>query len=125
MISKFLERRRKNKAIKNYIRKLPSYLEKQYGKSRHYSEEQVKSALEKHNISSKYDSYAYSLYVSPKEVEGILIRLGESKSGKELRQVMVSAFIGYSISPFGSVFGSDAATGDSGGGDSGGGGGGD
>lgn len=114
MISKFLEKRRKDKAIKSYIRKLPSYLEKQYGKSKYYSEEQVKSALEEHNINSKYDSYAYSLYMSQKEVEGVLVRLGESRTGKELRKYMVSALICYSIS-------SNTAAGDSNSGDSGGG----
>ena len=95
---KFLENRKKNKAIKKYIRRLPAYLEKEYGKKRFYSEKQISTILDKYNIRSKYDSYAYSMCMTEKEANGVLTKLSESRSAKELNKFMIISLMNYNLS---------------------------
>ena len=107
----FIERYKKDKAIKRYIRHLDSYLSRRYGTNNHYTEEQIKSTLDKHKINGKYAAYAYVLYMKPQEVDGVLMKIGESKNARELRKFVATTYASYIMSSPGDYGNSDSSSG--------------
>ena len=87
----------KHRAIKKYIRDLGPSLKKRYGTSEYYTEGQIRTTLEKYKIGGKYASYAYGLYLIPEDLGGILERLNESESSKNVRVYLASNYIGSSL----------------------------
>ncbi len=53
---------RKRSAIRDYVRKLPELLVKDYGFSQSYTALQIKSTVERHKLSTEYIRYAISMY---------------------------------------------------------------
>ncbi len=127
-----IKRYQKHRSIKKYIRNLGPSLKKRYGFSEYYTEGQIKTTMEKSKIGGQYASYAYGLYLAPRELEGVLERLYEAHSSKKMRVYLATHYVGgsldYSYSDImatscyqeGSDSG-DGGEGDGGGGDGGGG----
>lgn len=92
-----IERYQRHRSIKKYIRSLGSSLKKRYGVNEYYTEGQIRTTLEVHKIGGKYASYAYGLYLAPKNLSGILERLNESRTSKNMRIYLATNYIGGTI----------------------------
>lgn len=53
---------KKNRAIKSYIKKLPSLLAKDYGASKTYTPMQVRKTIERSGLSVDYSCYAIAMF---------------------------------------------------------------
>ena len=56
----------KKRAIRKYIKTLRSELPKRYGKSKHYTEGQIRRTVSDLNLNNKYIYYALAMYMTEK-----------------------------------------------------------
>ena len=93
LIANYLRHRK----IKKYIRTLGPFLKKRYGSNEYFTEDQIRSTLETLGLGGKYATYAYGLYAAPEELCGVLSKLNEVKSVREVRTFIASNYLGTSI----------------------------
>jgi hypothetical protein len=74
----FLKTLRKRWATRDYARKLPRLLAKDYGFSLSYSPRQVRSTIERYRLSDYYSCYAISMFCDRTAFEQYHNGLGES-----------------------------------------------
>ncbi len=89
---KFIEDYVRHRTIKKYINKLGSYLKKKYGIKEYYTEEEINSFLGKYSLGKKHMAYAYALYMVPEHLDGVLIKINESKSAKIIKQHLAANY---------------------------------
>jgi len=58
----FISNFKRNRAIKSYIKKLPSLLAKDYGKSKTYTPKQVKRTIERAGLSATNACYGIAIF---------------------------------------------------------------
>ncbi len=80
---------KKNKAIKKFLRILPSHLRKRYGGSEYYTRGQVERTLEEENIGSLYKGYALAVFLSPDDAINVL---GSSEIYQDLRKEIADKY---------------------------------
>ncbi|MBV7263457.1 hypothetical protein KCG43_15750 [Photobacterium sp. WH24] len=74
LIRKFKKRR----AIKSYIKKLPSMLKRDYRKSKRYTPKQVKSTIERGGLSVVYACYGIAMFSNRKDFDQFHQEIGEN-----------------------------------------------
>ena len=62
-ISKWFSNLKRRRAIKRYAKKLGPVLKKRYGKSKHYTSGQIRTAVTKRRLSHNHICYAYAMYM--------------------------------------------------------------
>lgn len=80
-----LERFRRKRAIKAYIKKLPRLLDRDYGGDGRYTHRQVQRAVERHNLPPAYTPYAVAMFSSREEFEEFQEETGDSSDYQTLR----------------------------------------
>ncbi|MFV1985344.1 MAG: DUF6559 family protein [Thiohalomonadales bacterium] len=89
-----IEKYKNHRAIKQYLKKLGPLLKNRYGKSKFYTEGQVRKTVEEFKLNDQYIEYALAMYMQPDECDGVLIRLGKSKRSRQLRKYIATKYIG-------------------------------
>jgi len=84
-IAGFFQRYRKRKTIGLYLTRLDPVLERLYGKSSHYTPEQVKQAAIKANLPMADLCYGLSVYCTPEDFEAYHTAHGEDCNYWEMR----------------------------------------
>jgi hypothetical protein len=74
----FLEALRKRRATRDYARKLPSLLARDYGASRAYTPSQVSRTIERYGLNSDYSCYAISMFSGRMDFDQYHHGLGEN-----------------------------------------------
>jgi hypothetical protein len=74
----FLEAWRKRRATRDYARRLPKLLAKDYGASQSYTPVQVKRTIDRYNMNSEYSCYGLSMFCDREEFDQYHHTLGES-----------------------------------------------
>lgn len=69
---------KRNRAIKSYIKKLPSLLAKDYGKSKTYTPKQVKKTIERSGLSVSDACYGIAMFSSREAFDQYHQETGES-----------------------------------------------
>ena len=72
-----LGRFRKQRAIKSYINKLPLLLAKDYGSSKRYKPQQIRSTIMRSNLDDFYSCYAISMFSNREDFEQFHLENGE------------------------------------------------
>ena len=75
---KFIRRLRKNRAIRNYLKKLPGLLAKEYGRSTHYRPLQIKRTIERAGLDPIHACYAIAMFSAREDFIQFHIDAGET-----------------------------------------------
>ncbi|MDH5447164.1 MAG: hypothetical protein OEY52_16565 [Gammaproteobacteria bacterium] len=121
---------KRNRAIKSYIKKLPSLLAKDYGKSKTYTPKQVKRTIERSGLSVTDACYGIAMFSSREAFDQYHQETGESCNYDSMRCEIADKHFGgnseFEISDIASASSSygggfdDGGFADAGGGDGGG-----
>lgn len=76
-ISKWFSNLKRRRAIKRYAKKLGPVLKKRYGKSKHYTQGQIQTAVTKRRLSHNHISYAYAMYMDKPSFNKLHEELGK------------------------------------------------
>lgn len=88
----FLGRRR---AIKRYLRRLPSLLSRDYGHRGPYTPEQVESTIRRHNVTSvAFAPYAMAIFSDREKVEALWRQADARHDYDRIRYEIGSAYFG-------------------------------
>lgn len=80
----FLNTKRR-RAIKKYAKKLGPVLKKRYGKSKHYTPGQIKTATTKARLSHDHICYAYAMYMDKANFDTLHEELGKECNYNDMR----------------------------------------
>lgn len=83
---------KKNKAIKSYIVKLPKILSKEYGKSKHYTPEQVSKSIERSGLQTVYAYFAISIFCTQQSYDSYYQPSGQAVSYDESRSEIADSY---------------------------------
>jgi hypothetical protein len=87
----FLTALRKRRVTRDYARKLPRLLAKDYGFSQSYSPRQVRSTIERYRLNGDYSCYAISMFSDRPAFEQYHRELGEHCNYDEMRAEVAAA----------------------------------
>lgn len=86
----------KRRAIKNYARKLPALLKKDYGWSDKYTVGQVRRSIERHRLNPNYTIYAYAMFICKNDFQQLDQKT--SMTYEELRLELTDSYRSFSVS---------------------------
>jgi len=87
----FLEALRKRRVTRDYARRLPKLLAKDYGFALSYSPRQVRSTIERYGLNSDYSCYAISMFSDRVAFEQYHNGLGENCAYDTMRAEVAAA----------------------------------
>jgi len=90
----FFERWRKRRAIKNYARRLPGLLAKDYGRSKSYTPAQVRSSIERHGLNTEYSCYGVAMFSDRESFDQFHADIGEPCNYDDMRHEIAHDFFG-------------------------------
>jgi hypothetical protein len=111
-----IDRFKKRRAIKSYVRKLPGLLVKDYGRLAHYQPLQVRRTIERAGLDTTYACYAIAMFSLREDFAQFHMDAGENCDFDAMRgEVAQDHFrgdAGFTVEDVGNVFGehSSAAT---------------
>ena len=76
---------KRNRAIKSYIKKLPSLLAKDYGKANGYNPKQVKRTIERYDLNVIYACYGIAMFCRRDSFDKYHQEIGESRNYDDMR----------------------------------------
>src|SRR5581483_10888155 len=91
----FLEAFRRRRATRDYARKLPNLLARDYGAAREYTPRQVRKTIERYGLNGDYSCYAIAMFSGRTDFDQFHRSLGESCDYDTMRaDVAVAHFDG-------------------------------
>ena len=88
----FVVRLRKRKAIESYWRELPSQLERDYGKSKHYAAWQICQAVDRCGLDTDFSGYAFVIFMSAESFARLPHALGGTRTYQAKRQELADTW---------------------------------
>ena len=62
---------KKRATLKSYVKQLPLFLKKRYGKHKRYSEEEIRTSVQQGGFDNSFIEYAYAMFMSRNEFGGL------------------------------------------------------
>ncbi len=89
----FLGSFRKRRAIRSYMRQLPKLLLKNYGASRSYTAQQVRTTIERAGLNTEYACYALAMFTDRDTFAGFHDGIGEHCDYDGMRSEISHAYL--------------------------------
>ena len=83
---------KKRTTLKSYARQLPLFLKKRYGKHKRYSAEEVRRSIQKAGFDNSFIEYAYAIFMSRTEFEGLKQKNQDIEDYDTLRKKIAKSF---------------------------------
>lgn len=83
---------KKRATLKSYVKQLPLYLKKKYGKHKRYSEEEIKTSIQLGGFDGSFIEYAYAMFMSRNEFGGIKHKNMDIDDYDTLRKEIAKSF---------------------------------
>jgi hypothetical protein len=83
---------KKRTTLKSYARQLPLFLKKRYGKHKRYSEEEIRTSIQKEGFDNSFIEYAYAMFMSRTEFRGLKPKHQDLEDYDALRKEVAKSF---------------------------------
>jgi Family of unknown function (DUF6559) len=83
---------KKRTTLKSYVKQLPLFLKKRYGKHKRYSEEEIRTSIQLAGFDNSFIEYAYAMFMSRNEFGGLKHKIEEIEDYDTLRKEIAKSF---------------------------------
>jgi Family of unknown function (DUF6559) len=83
---------KKRATIKSYVKQLPLFLKKRYGKHKRYSEEEIRTSIQLGGFDNSFVEYAYAIFMSRNEFGGLKHKNKDLEDYDTLRKEIANSF---------------------------------
>lgn len=83
---------KKRTTLKSYVKQLPLFLKKRYGKHKRYSEEEIRTSVQLAGFDNSLIEYAYAMFMSRKEFGGLKHKNKDLEDYDTLRKEIAKSF---------------------------------
>jgi hypothetical protein len=83
---------KKRATLKSYVRQLPLFLKKRYGKHKRYSEEEISTSIQLGGFDNSFVEYAYAIFMSRNEFGGLKHKNKALEDYDTLRKEIANSF---------------------------------
>jgi len=83
---------KKRTTLKSYVRQLPLFLKKRYGRHKRYSEEEIRTSIQKAGFDNSFIEYAYAMFMSRTEFGGLKHKHQDLEDYDMLRKEIAKSF---------------------------------
>lgn len=83
---------KKRTTLKLYVKQLPLFLKKRYGKHKRYSEEEISTSIQLAGFDNSFIEYAYAMFMSRNEFGGLKHKNIDLEDYDTLRKEIAKSF---------------------------------
>ena len=83
---------KKRTTLKSYVKQLPLFLKKRYGKHKRYSEEEISTSIQLAGFDNSFIEYAYAMFMSRNEFGGLKHKNKDFEDYDTLRKEIAKSF---------------------------------
>ena len=83
---------KKKATLKSYVRQLPLFLKKRYGKHKRYSQEEITTSIQMAGFDDSFIEYAYAIFMSRNEFGGLRHKNKDLEDYDALRKEIAKSF---------------------------------
>ncbi len=83
---------KKRKTLKSYVKQLPLFLKKRYGKHKRYSEEEIRTSVQLAGFDNSFIEYAYAMFMSRNEFGDLKPKNKDLEDYDTLRKEIAKSF---------------------------------
>ncbi len=83
---------KKRTTLKSYVKHLPLFLKKRYGKHKRYSEEEIRTSIQTAGFDDSFIEYAYAMFMSRNEFGGLQHKNKDIENYDTLRKEIAKSF---------------------------------
>ena len=83
---------KKRTTLKSYVKLLPLFLKKRYGKHKRYSEEEIRTSVQQGGFDNSFIEYAYAMFMSRNEFGSLKHKNKDLEDYDTLRKEIARSF---------------------------------